>query len=151
MINAKFSGTAEMFRNLEREISKIKGKSNKNFNNAAEYILEESKKLVPVVDSGDVSRDPHPGGLRDSGFVSPMNLWKNIKGIFTGKTIGYMIGYSSEYAWRTHENERSGKTEGKDPQGRQRYPYWANNGQWKFLETILLTKQSTILRIIAGK
>lgn len=87
----------------------------------AEGVMTRSKRdFVPVVS----------GTLRASGRVERPKV---VQGLICEQVIGFG-GAAAKYAYRVHENPRSGKTKGKAPDGR-RYKRYSRVGQWKYLET----------------
>lgn len=82
-------------------------------------ITDIKENHVPVMD----------GQLRGSGFV---HLPRPLPGGGVLIRLGFG-GAAAPYAWRVHENPRSGKTGGVSPTG-QRYRKWAKVGHWKYFE-----------------
>ena len=55
----------------------------------------------------------------------------------TGSGWQATVGYTSEHALSTHENQRTGRTGGVSPTGKP-YRYYSDVGGWKYLEQPLL-------------
>ena len=123
-------GQKQVITNLNREIKKLKLRSNAGIFKAGLYLLAESKKQTPVVS----------GFLRNSGYIASD---------YKTKGASVYVGYHAIYAAKTHENPRTGKTEGKSPSG-QKYPpnSWSAVGKWKFLEDPLKENVARLLSII---
>jgi hypothetical protein len=145
-------GLNKVMKNLNKEIKKIEGRTQKGVTVAALFIKGEAQKEAPV----DL------GNLMNSAFVtSPDELDSSPS--FKGKEAGNMkanhmtevieskgrvkssrnpvaeVGFSAVYAMAVHENPRSGKS------GR---PGSATSGNWKFLENPLKVNTKKILDII---
>ena len=177
----QFKGLEKTLEGLNKEIKKIRQRSNSGLIKAALYIGAESQKLCPVV----------TGNLKNSRYVIGQSKGYGLKGAETikgGKTnfkgkksdeieVNHkkaiddskdivqaskdplaIIGYSAAYATFVHENPRAGKTEGKSPSGKEYKPekgskrkVYSTVGQWKFLEQPLITEQKKVLKIIKNE
>lgn len=125
---AKIIGLAEVGKNLNREIEKIKGRTMKGLILSAILIridMDKTPPLIPIaVDSGN---------LRQSWFTSPF---------YKGNGFGLHIGFSANYALFVHEMIDEEGTGSKINWNRPR------SGP-KFLEQSLKRNQKEILQIIA--
>lgn len=92
------------------------------FQEGEEMMALSKRQYAPVRNRGG-------GALRGSGQVN----FPQITGDQVEVTLGYG-GVARAYAFRTHENPRTGKTGGRSPSGKK-YRSWSEVGQWKFLET----------------
>jgi hypothetical protein len=113
----KVTGLDELQATLRRfaSPSEMAAAARPEMNRVGAKILRRSVDLTP--------RDR--GGLANSANMDTSD---------NGLTV--TIGYGTPYAYRTHENPRSGRTGGVSPTG-QRYKHWAAVGQSKFLETAM--------------
>lgn len=106
-------------------------------------LVEEGNKLLRDVKERFVPVDA--GTLRASGFVrGPRTL-----GNRTVVEIGFG-GPAAPYALKVHENPRSGKTGGVNPDGSKRKSF-AATGQWKYLTTPFKQRKAGLSRRIATR
>ena len=169
----KLLGLNKVYANLNKEVRKLKGRTQAGVTAAALFVKGEAQQQVPVVD----------GNLRASAFVTwPQGASSAAK--FTGKQAGKLgnahteeigksknrvgsiadpvaeIGFSAVYAAAVHENPRSGKTGGTSPSGKKysagrttsgapsNRKVYSTVGKWKFLEDALKNNTKRILSII---
>ena len=168
---SKILGINKIMKNLNREIKKIKGRTQAGVTAAAMHLRRESVKLVPIV----------TGNLRNSVFVTWPKGQSRSSRKLKGKpsevaelesdiqaTIGASksavnrsadpvaeVGYGAVYAMSVHENPRSGKTGGKSPTGKAYKPpkgsarqVYSEVGRYKFLEAPMNTEAKKIFTII---
>jgi len=107
----------------------------------AELMMTASKLLCPVVTNT----------LRSSGKVEPP--------VVTHDTLEITLGYGGaarKYAFKVHENPRTGRTGGRSPSGRKYYPRpglpfpYSRVGQWKFLETPVAQQKAAFFDRVAA-
>lgn len=95
----------------------------------AQALYQQAHEIIADSVTNYVPRDT--GNLANSGKVElPVTEGNQIS-----VTFGFG-GPAAPYAIVVHENPRSGKTEGRSPQGKA-YNHWARRGEWKYLETPL--------------
>lgn len=175
-IKNKLLGLNKVFNNTNKEIKKLKGRTQAGVTTAALFIKGEAQRETPVVE----------GNLRGSAFVTwpgGINSAPNFKGgqsdklssdhaqevaESTGRVGGVgdpvaEVGFSAVYAVSVHENPRSGKTQGISPLGKRqtagrttsgapsRRKVFSTVGSWKFLENALKNNTKRILEIIRQK
>lgn len=126
MTRMKMVGTDKVIINLKK-IEKL-------LINAAHIAVQ--KEAIAVMNDSMQNYVPiGTGALMNSASV------ENIKRTRLESTM--QLAYNKEYAAKTHENPRSGKTGGYSPSGKKyNYP-WARQGQWKFLE-IPVAKEANV-------
>lgn len=98
----------------------------------ATALYEEAEALMTEIKENHVPVDQGP--LRASGFV---HLPRPLPGGGWIVRLGFG-GAAAPYAWKVHENPRSGRTGGISPTG-QRYRSWAKVGHWKYFERPFLS------------
>lgn len=143
-------GMDSVLRNLNREISKLKSKSEAGLVESGLYIKAQALPKTPV----------EFGNLRGSGYVVSQNsddspghfsgpdsvrlssehgvTKSQAKGMATARknVIGVVVGFSAYYAIYVHEIQKA---------------YKAPGTQWKYLETAVKENSQKILDIIRGK
>lgn len=122
---AQTTGFEELKAKLETlsSFSEVKEAVRAPMTKAAADVLKESMRMVP--------RDR--GQLINSASLVPEE---------TSDSITITIGYGTVYAYKVHENPRSGKTGGVGPHG-QRYKHWAAVGEYKYLEKPMKAAEQT--------
>jgi len=144
---------------LDKEINAIYNRTEEGLLKAALDTIRRSIKLAPNA-YGNLrqsaycvwgkNRTPKSGGkfvdnidsnlssaVMASHHQSAMSAARSVTQYSAGlNKRGGIIGYSAVYALKTHENPRTGATNGKSPSGRV-YPVGSFSvvGEWKFLET----------------
>lgn len=132
------TGVKETIANLAATMKKIRAGARQGLRVGAEKLMTRSKKLCPV------EFGVGGGNLRTTGHVSPVED--------DGERMTITVGYggpSAPYAVKVHENPRSGKTGGVNPDGSKR-KQWAKVGQWKYLEQPYNEMQETIKADVAA-
>lgn len=119
-------GKNNVLENLNKEISKIEGKSLKGLLKGGLIIEREANKRVPV----------ETGVLRASSYVRKHET--NQKSV--------VVGYSSSYAIFVHENLEMVLKGKPRPSGLG--VYWGPKGEAKFLERAIQFKQKEVLEAI---
>lgn len=161
-------GIEQVIQNLNHRIGQIQGANQRGITRAAQMIRREAMKKVPVV----------TGNLRASAYVvsgagvAAAGRSPRFKSDEEGeasaqhqaavsesasRTVAEQgpyaeVGFSAVYAWRVHENPRSGQTGGVSPSGKRykRGTYSTRpQGQYKFLELAIVENEEEIIRIIA--
>jgi len=167
METIKWQGLETVLKNLNKEVRKIRKRTQSGITKAALYIRGESQKLCPVV----------TGNLRNSAFViggdgtlfatnvamtgaksGNKEMMQAVSEVKAATNLNYkeaIVGFSASYAAYVHENPRAGKTGGFSPSGREYKPpigskrkVFSTVGQYKFLEQPLVQDQKRILQII---
>lgn len=171
-VRNKLLGLTQVFNNLNKEISKLKGRTQGGVTAAALFIKGEAMEETPVVE----------GNLRGSAFVT----WpggSNAIGKFEGDKVAVLnsnhaqevgkssarvkstadpvaeVGFSAEYAIKVHENPNAGKTKGANAPSAgsttggaaSKRKTFATSGKWKFLEDPLKRNAVRVLEIIKQK
>lgn len=147
----KIIGTKTVINNLRRRIQKMERASSSGVYEAAEYVMEQSKRLCPYGIGYGKSSEGHlvdtafiVSGLGETEVDAPLVETLRGGGAFA------TFGYKAPWALVTHENERTGKTGGESPSGRK-YTYWSPTGQWQFLRQPLYASSKTVLNIIKNR
>jgi hypothetical protein len=170
-------GTEAVIKKLNKEIMKLKNRTQGGVTEAALLIKGESQKMTPVV----------TGNLRNSSFITWPGGISTTYGNFKGPESSEMgrqhaaavaesqaatslkgipiaeVGYSAIYATSVHENPRAGQTGGTNKSGTRKYTsgrtqsgrqstriVYSTVGGYKFLENALKNNARRIFKIIQG-
>lgn len=133
-VQIELSGLQELLKRYQALGAELPGHVSRVLYVEAEKVMTEAKMhYVPVV----------TGTLRASGRV-------HLPVIQSGLVVEQVMGFggpAAKYAFRVHENPRSGRTKGLSPKGR-RYKRWSRVGQWKYLETPAARATPKVMRAL---
>lgn len=177
MAESELKGLDEVINNLNKEIKKIKGRSQAGLYLGGQHIRRESQKQCPVV----------TGNMKNSAFVVSPEAITGSQPAFKGKQAGDMksqhakvvefqqqvlknvrtpavaVGYSALYAPIVHENPRAGAAKWDDPSykapsagltesgKKSKRITAAEGGKYKFLEDPIKSEQKMVFDIIKKK